>query len=55
MNEAMGGREYENKLAEYWRCENLDHLLEKSRENFEANAFTEQEMRKVLPAIFGFC
>jgi heterodisulfide reductase subunit D len=54
MNESMGGREYENKLEKYWRCESVDEIIEKSKENFEANGYTEEEMRQVLPLLFGF-
>ena len=54
INEAMGGREYEDKLAKYWRCQSVDEIIEKSRENFEANGYKEEEMRQVLPLLFGF-
>lgn len=54
INEAMGGREYEDKLVKYWRCESVDEIIEKSRENFEANGYTEEEMRHILPLLFGF-
>jgi len=53
MNEAMGGKEYEDKLDKYWRCESIDELIEKPRENFEANGYTEEEMRQILPLIFS--
>jgi len=53
MNESMGGRKYENKLEKYWRCESVDEIIEKSRENFEANGYTTDEMRQILPLIFA--
>jgi hypothetical protein len=52
INESMGGKEYEDKLQEYWRCESVEEIIEKSRENFQANGFTEEEMRKILPLVF---
>jgi len=53
INEAMGGKEYEDKLKKYWSCKSIDELIEKSRENFEANGYTEEEMRQILPLIFS--
>jgi Fe-S oxidoreductase len=53
INEAMGGKEYEDKLEKYWRCKSLDEIIEKSREYFEANGYKEEEMRQVLPILFG--
>ena len=54
INESMGGREYEDKLEKYWRCKSVDEIIEKSRENFEANGYKEEEMRHILPLLFGF-
>ncbi len=54
INESMGGKEYEDKLEKYWRCKSVDELIEKSRDNFEANGYKEEEMRHVLPLLFGF-
>jgi Fe-S oxidoreductase len=54
INEATGGREYEDKLEKYWKCKSVDEIIEKSRENFEANGYTEEEMRHVVPLLFGF-
>lgn len=54
VNEAMGGREYEDKLAKYWKYENIDKIIEESRDIFLEHGFTEEEMRKVLPAFFLF-
>jgi Fe-S oxidoreductase len=52
VNESMGGREYEDKLEKYWKCGSVEEIIEKSRENFEANGYTEEEMRNVLPLLF---
>ena len=54
INEATGGREYEDKLKTYWSCKSIDELIEKSRENFEENGYKEEEMRQILPLIFSF-
>jgi Fe-S oxidoreductase len=54
VNEAMGGKEYEDKLAKCWSCESLDELIELTRENFEANGYPEEMMRQILPHIFPF-
>jgi len=54
LNESMGGKEYEDKLEKCWRCESLDELIEKTRENFEANGYPEEMMRQILPHIFPF-
>jgi Fe-S oxidoreductase len=53
LNESMGGREYEDKLKELWSCKSIDEIIEKSRENFKENGYTEEEMRQVLPLIFS--
>jgi len=52
INEAMGGRQYEDKLEKYWRCESVDEIIAKSRDNFEANGYTEEEMKNILPLLF---
>ena len=54
VNQSAGGREYEDKLAKYWRCKSVEEIIEKSRENFEANGYTEEEMRHILPLLFAF-
>ena len=54
INKAMRGRDYEEKLNRYWRSKNIEELIEQSRECFEANGFTEEEMREILPRIFAF-
>lgn len=54
LNEAMGGKEYEDRLEKCWRCESLEELIEKTRENFEANGYPEEMMRQILPHIFPF-
>lgn len=52
VNQAMGGAHYEDKLAKYWRCETIEQIVESSKDNFEANGYTEQEMRRILPFLF---
>ena len=52
INEAMGGKVYEDKLEKCYKCENLDELIALTKENFEANGFMEEEMRNILPLIF---
>ena len=54
LNESMGGKKYEDKLEKCWSCESLDELIEKTRENFEANGYPEEMMRQILPHIFPF-
>lgn len=54
LNESMGGKAYEDKLESCWRCESLDELIDKTRENFEANGYPEEMMRQILPHIFSF-
>ncbi|MEM2465311.1 MAG: (Fe-S)-binding protein [Candidatus Bathyarchaeia archaeon] len=53
INEAIGGKVYEDKLETYWRCRSVEEIIEKSKENFKANGFTEEEMRKILPLLFA--
>lgn len=53
INESMGGKKYEDGLGKLWSCQNLDELIAVSRENFEANGYTEEEMRHILPMLFG--
>jgi Fe-S oxidoreductase len=52
VDESMGGTEYEDKMKTYWSCESVDEIIEKSKENFEANGYTVEEMRHVLPMLF---
>jgi Fe-S oxidoreductase len=54
INEAMGGKEYEDKMDKFWRYGSIDKIIEASRETFELNGFTEEEMRQILPTIFPF-
>ena len=54
INESMGGREYEDKWETYSKYEGVDEIIEKSRDNFEENGFTEEEVRQVLPLFFPF-
>lgn len=53
VHEAMGGKEYEDKLEKCWRCESADELIEQTRKNFMANGYTEEEMKHVLPLFFN--
>jgi heterodisulfide reductase subunit D len=52
INEAMGGKKYENKLAKYLKCESIDEVIEMSKECFEENGYTEEGMRKTLSFMF---
>jgi Fe-S oxidoreductase len=52
VDEAMEGKEYEDKLKTYWSCESVEEIIEKSRDNFEANGYKVEEMRHILPMIF---
>jgi hypothetical protein len=54
INESIGGREYEDKLEGYWKCDRVEDIIVKSKENFEANGYREEEMRNVLPMLFPF-
>ncbi len=54
INESMGGREYEDRWEKYGRCESVDEIIGKSRENFEANGLTEEEVRKVVSRFYPF-
>jgi len=54
INESMRGKEYQNKWESYWKCKNIDEMIEKSRENFEENGLTEAEVRRVLSFVFTF-
>jgi heterodisulfide reductase subunit D len=54
VNEAMGGKKYENKLAKYWSYGSIEKIVEESRENFEENGLTEKEVRELLPLVFPF-
>ncbi|MEM2703938.1 MAG: (Fe-S)-binding protein [Candidatus Bathyarchaeia archaeon] len=54
INEAIGGKEYENRWLKYWKCRNEDEIIEVSRDYFEANGITEGEARKTLPFILSW-
>jgi Fe-S oxidoreductase len=54
INESMGGREYEDRWEKYGRCESVEEIIEKSRENFEANGIAEEEVRKALALFYSF-
>jgi hypothetical protein len=49
INESMGGEEYEDKWNYYSKCEGIEGIINKTRENFEKNGFTEQDIRQMLP------
>ena len=53
VNEAMGGRKYEDKLAKYWGYRDLDKILGASKEYIEANGLNLEEMKQMIPVIFG--
>ncbi|MEM2103908.1 MAG: (Fe-S)-binding protein [Candidatus Bathyarchaeia archaeon] len=54
INEAIGGRIYENRWLKYWKCKNEDEIIKVSREYFEANGMSEDEARKALPFILSW-
>jgi Fe-S oxidoreductase len=54
INEAIGGRIYENRWLKYWKCGNEDEIIKVSREYFEANGISEDEARKALPFILSW-
>jgi Fe-S oxidoreductase len=54
INDSMGGREYEDKWEKYARCKSVEEVIEKSRDNFEANGLTEEEVRKAVTLFYSF-
>lgn len=54
INESMGGIEYEDKLGKYWNSGSIEEIIRESKEIFEENGFSEEEMRRFLPLIFSF-
>ena len=50
----VGGREYEDKWEKYARCESVEEIIEKSRENFEVNGLTEEGVRKAVTRFYSF-
>lgn len=54
VNESTGGREYKDKLDKFRQSSCVDEIIEQSRETFQENGFTEEEMREILPLIFPF-
>ena len=54
INKSLGGREYEDRWEMFGRCESVDEIIEKSRENFEANGFREEEVRKTVTRFYSF-
>jgi Fe-S oxidoreductase len=53
INESMGGGEYEDRWEKYGRCQSVDEIIEKSRDNFEANGIAEEEVRKALTLFYS--
>jgi Fe-S oxidoreductase len=54
INESMGGRKYEDGWEKYGRCQSVDEIIEKSRDNFEANGIAEEEVRKAVTHFYSF-
>jgi len=54
INISMGGREYENKWLQYWKCKSVDELIEITRKNFEENGFSEKIVKEILCQFFHF-
>jgi Fe-S oxidoreductase len=52
VNEAMGGRRYEDKYKKYWKYRDLDKIIEEAKEYIEASDFSLEEMRKIIPLMF---
>jgi len=53
INESMGGRKYEDRWEKYGRCQSVDEIIEKSRDNFEANGIAEEEVRKAVTLFYS--
>lgn len=54
INLSLGGIEYEDKLGKLWNCDSVAEIIEQSRDNFEANGYTMEEMKAIIPLIFPF-
>jgi hypothetical protein len=52
INEAMGGRKYENKIEKYLKCESIEEVIEQSKEYIKENNYTEEEIRNILSMFF---
>ncbi|MBL7175537.1 MAG: (Fe-S)-binding protein [Desulfobacteraceae bacterium] len=52
VNEAMGGRRYEDKYKKYWEYKDLDKIIEEAKEYIEASDFSLEEMKKIIPLMF---
>ena len=52
INEAQGGRRYENKLQKYWSYKDLDKILEESKEYIKESNFSQKMMEQILPLLF---
>jgi hypothetical protein len=50
----MGGNEYEDRWEKYGRCQSVDEIIEKSREYFESNGLTEEEVKKAVTRFYNF-
>ena len=53
INEAQGGRSYEDKLKKYWGYKDLDKILEASKEYVEKSNFSPEMMKQILPRFFN--
>lgn len=54
VNEAIGGKQYESKWPEFWKCQNDEEIIKKTRDNFEENGLTEEQVRYALPLILSW-
>ena len=54
INEAVGGVEYKSLWPELIKCQNGEEIIEKYRENIEANSLTEEEVKHALPLILSW-
>jgi heterodisulfide reductase subunit D len=54
INMSLGGREYENKWLQYWKCKSIDELIEMTRTNFEENSLSENIVKEILCPFFHF-
>jgi Fe-S oxidoreductase len=54
VNEALGGKQYKSKWPELWKCQSGEEIIEKSRENFEQNGLTEEQVSYAVPLILSW-
>ncbi|HCI55807.1 MAG TPA: (Fe-S)-binding protein [Bacteroidales bacterium] len=52
VNLSLGGREYENKWLQYYKCKSIDELIDITRNNFEGNGFSEKQTEEILSRFF---